>query len=143
MLQSMCEFQKPEIYLHFRSCANRACWAIFTICEGCDRGQRYCRQECRTAERREQLRAASRRYQSSATGKEKHRLRQQAYRNRRKSPRVTHLPVQTIARSIDSRPSLSECVKCRVRSEWIDQGYDFTAETAATAGLLDFPSSSV
>lgn len=69
--------------LRMRSCSHPGCRSIFTICVGCDRGQRYCSTKCRTLAPREQVRTAGRRYQKSAGGRASHRHRQQRYRDRR------------------------------------------------------------
>lgn len=41
------------------------CRSQVTICRSCDRGQRYCGQDCARAARRESVREAERRYQRS------------------------------------------------------------------------------
>src|SRR5215813_15111301 len=58
------------------------CGAMFFICPHCDRGQRYCSDNCRQRSRLEQVRAASRRYQNSPEGRLGHRDRQRSYRQR-------------------------------------------------------------
>ena len=63
---------------------------MFTICAGCDRGQRYCGARCRTLARRDQVRAAGRRYQTTDHGRTLHRHRQRRYRDRQTQPDVTH-----------------------------------------------------
>jgi len=76
-----------EPVLRQKLCGNTDCRAVFTICVACDRGQRYCCHECRTAVRRQQRKDANRRYQqgeavekltvaaSSAIGAGRQRLR--------------------------------------------------------------------
>jgi hypothetical protein len=78
MTQGKAEFR-------MRQC-NR-CGALFCICVSCDRGQRYCSDECRSQARREQVRAAKRRHQQSKEGKEDHRDRQRDYRERERKRR--------------------------------------------------------
>lgn len=68
-----------------RLCNASACRRLFFLCSRCDRGQRYCSDPCRSQTRREQLRAANRRYQQSPEGREGNRDRQQAFR-RHKTP---------------------------------------------------------
>ena len=99
---------------------------MFTICEGCDRGQRYCAVACRQRMRRQQVRAAGRRYQASPKGKLRHLLRQQSYRRRQSQTDVTHHPVRSIANSPDHEARrLYQCVKCLRNSAWIDPFSDF------------------
>jgi hypothetical protein len=77
----------PEILLRIRRC--NTCESIFCVCSHCDRGQRYCSDLCRKQARQEQRRAANRRHQQTAFGREAHKLRQRAYRRRQCGPRVT------------------------------------------------------
>lgn len=58
------------------------------ICRRCDRGNLYCGTRCSQPARRESLRAAGRRYQSSRRGRFKQAERQRRYRSRRH--KVTH-----------------------------------------------------
>jgi hypothetical protein len=69
------------------SCAR--CAKQVRICRNCDRGNRYCAQECARIRRRESLRRACRRYQQSYRGACKHAARQRAWRERR-AQKVTH-----------------------------------------------------
>lgn len=55
------------------------------ICTHCDRGQRFCAEECARAARRRSQREADRRYQSSRRGRLMHAERSRRYRLRRKS----------------------------------------------------------
>ncbi len=73
-------------------CRNLECLAMFFVCLRCFSGQSYCSGACREKNRREQLRAARARYQSSARGRELHRRRQRRYRLRRQACRVTDHP---------------------------------------------------
>lgn len=57
-------------------------------CSHCDRGQFYCSANCRSEARCESLRHARAIYQRTPKGRERHRLRQAAYR-RRQQDRVT------------------------------------------------------
>lgn len=72
-----------------RICRAAGCGAEFWICRSCDRGQRYCSQECRQQTRRVQCREANCRHQRSLEGRLDHRDRQRAYRKRRVLARVT------------------------------------------------------
>lgn len=73
-----------EIVLRQRVCRYSLCRTIFYICRCCDRGQRYCCEECRKICRREQCRAANRHHQKSDEGRLDHRDRQREYRKRLK-----------------------------------------------------------
>jgi hypothetical protein len=61
------------------------CGVMFAVCASRDRGQRYCSERCRSRQRRNQVRAAGKRYQASKAGKRAHCRRQQAYRVRLQS----------------------------------------------------------
>jgi hypothetical protein len=50
-------------------CRGPGCGAMFFVCIGCYRGQRYCCEACRETARRIQMRAANARYQRSNAGK--------------------------------------------------------------------------
>jgi hypothetical protein len=76
------------------------------ICRDCDRGNRYCAEECARERRRDSLRRAAERYQQSYRGACKHAARQCAWRLR-DGQKVTHqgsLPsaVALIVRSIST-----------------------------------------
>lgn len=76
------------------------------ICRDCDRGNRYCADECAQIRRRDSLRRAAERYQQSYRGACKHAARQCAWRWR-DAQKVTHqgsLPsaVAPIVRSIST-----------------------------------------
>ena len=64
------------------------CRSQVWICSHCDRGNVYCSKQCSGPARRESLRAAGDRYQSSRCGRFKHAQRQCRYRAKR--PIVTH-----------------------------------------------------
>jgi hypothetical protein len=59
------------------------CQEIFFICRPCYRGQRYCSKHCSLEGRKTLRRDSQRIYQQSELGREKHRLKQQAYRLRK------------------------------------------------------------
>ncbi len=63
------------------SCAR--CGMRTVVCELCDRGNIYCGTECSWQARRENLRAANRRYQRSFNGRLANAERQSRYRARR------------------------------------------------------------
>ena len=65
-----------------------ACRVQVMICSHCDRGQIYCPGPCALRARRESLRAAGRRYQSTRRGRHAHAERTRHYRARRN--KVTH-----------------------------------------------------
>jgi hypothetical protein len=56
------------------------CNTIVIACGRCDRGRLYCSESCSEAARRDSLHRACARYQATAVGREKHRLRQKRYR---------------------------------------------------------------
>ena len=64
------------------------CRAQVLLCRRCDRGQRYCGSACAHAARRDSLRAAGRRYQSTRAGRFAHADRSRRYRQRCNN--VTH-----------------------------------------------------
>lgn len=64
------------------------CRAQVLLCRHCDRGQRYCGSACAHAARRDSLRAAGRRYQSTRPGRFAHADRSRRYRQRCNN--VTH-----------------------------------------------------
>lgn len=68
------------------NCARCHCQVV--ICRRCDRGNIYCGPQCSQPVRRESLRAAGRRYQSSRRGRFNHGERQCRYRARQQ--KVTH-----------------------------------------------------
>ena len=57
------------------------------VCVDCDRGQRYCSEECRKQARLASQRKASRIYQSGRDGHRNHARRQQRLRNRQRQAR--------------------------------------------------------
>ena len=71
-----------QVLLRQRQCRGEWCGAVFYVCRSCDRGQRYCSEQCREKSRREQRRAANRRHQRSDEGRLDHRDRQREYRLR-------------------------------------------------------------
>lgn len=73
--------------LRYVICARPTCRQVFFLCSHCDRGHRYCREECRVTARRQSRRAAGRRYQATRAGRHAHAERQRRYRERQK---VTH-----------------------------------------------------
>jgi len=79
----------PQVIFRIRVCRGPNCGITFAICRSCDRGQRYCSQPCRWLARRQQHRAANRRYQQSPEGKLDHRDRMRRWRLRRAQSRVT------------------------------------------------------
>jgi hypothetical protein len=61
------------------------CRVVAYLCTACDRGQRYCSDECSLAARRRSQRESDRRYQSSERGRLKHAERARRYRQRCRS----------------------------------------------------------
>ncbi len=110
---------RPTEGLRVRRCLDPTCNTLFNICSGCDRGQRYCSDDCRKRVRQQQLRAAGRRYQASTVGRRNHSQRQQSYRQRRCQPRVTHQgPASITTPSQAQPPSRSHCLFCGLESRW-------------------------
>lgn len=71
------------------SCQGCGLW--FGLCSSCDRGQRYCSDQCSEQARRVSLKAAGVKYQRTERGRERHAERQRRYRARqRAAERVTH-----------------------------------------------------
>ncbi len=104
-----------------RQCRGPGCGALFWVCSHCDRGQRYCSQPCREVSRRQQRRAANRRYQQTEAGKHAHRHRQRAYRQREATASVTDhgsWPI-TAPRTVSSTVP-AKCVVCGLHSRWIN-----------------------
>lgn len=65
------------------------CHVQVIICSHCDRGHRYCCGECRHQARSESVQRASKKYQSTRSGRFNNAARQQRARDRR-SKKVTH-----------------------------------------------------
>jgi hypothetical protein len=76
---------EPTTYrlYHCRRCRMQVC-----ICAACDHGNLYCAAECSRLARRECVRRAGERYQSTLHGAQRHAERQRRYRERRE--KVTH-----------------------------------------------------
>ena len=102
------------------------CGALFWVCSHCDRGQCYCSQACREEARRQQRRAANRRYQRTEPGRQAHLLPQRAYRHRQSQSCVTDHGSRSItATSVVIPPGPPRCVICGRRSHWIDPFHRF------------------
>ena len=81
------------------------CAQEFLICANCDRGQRYCSDECRHQARLASQRRAAKRYQSSRAGRCNHARRQQRLRARQRQQKQ-----EQIAKNSDSSgPSQEAC----------------------------------
>ena len=63
----------------------RRCGTWVGVCSECERGQVYCAGECAQLSRRESLRRAGSRYQSSRRGAHRHAARQRRWRQQRRS----------------------------------------------------------
>ena len=110
--------------LRLRRCCEPNCNAMFAVCASCDRGQRYCSEACRSRQRRNQVRAAGQRYQSSEAGKRAHCRRQRAYRERLSETSVTHQAMATTTTPpIPDRHALTQCLICGQWSRWINPYY--------------------
>ena len=109
------------LVLRQKLCGNTDCRAVFTICVACDRGQRYCCHECRSAVRRQQRKGANRRYQQGEAGREAHRRCQQRYRGRPTEAAVTDQggpPITSPSPALP--PKLCRCAICGRQSSRID-----------------------
>ena len=73
----------------YRLYSCRRCAQQVRICRRCDRGHQYCAAECARMRRRESLRRAGFRYQTSYRGACRHAARQRSWRARRMQ-KVTH-----------------------------------------------------
>ena len=120
-IADMTKVSEVEVALRTRRCFGPECNIIFMVCGPCDRGQRYCSEPCRARARRRQRQEANRRYQQTERGRETHRCRQVAYRERRADLRVTDQACRTIAPP--RRPTVTHrpvCVICGCQNRWID-----------------------
>lgn len=81
----------PTTSNRLATCGAAGCSRLFAVCGRCDRGRRYCSEECAELVRRVQTRRAGRCYQASERGRQAHAARQARYRAKRS--RVTHQPV--------------------------------------------------
>jgi hypothetical protein len=110
--------------LRVRRCGDPACNAMFAVCARCDRGQRYCSPTCRRRMRQQQLRAAGQRYQRSDQGRQAHRRRQRAFRQRRSIEGVTHqAPVSITTAAANPTTRITQCTICGLQSRWINPFY--------------------
>ena len=111
-----------ESFLRLRACVSSGCGAIFTICVSCDRGQRYCSEQCRATKRRRQRAAANSRYQQSEGGRECHRRSQQRYRDQKsETVMVTDQGSESIISPVPSvRAPVCTCRICGKVSRWIN-----------------------
>jgi len=110
-----------EFVLRPRRCLGPHCGVLFWVCGHCDRGQCYCCQTCRQEARRQQQRAANRRYQRTEAGRRAHCHRQRTYRQVHARLRVTHHGSYSITPASNVfPPGPPNCVVCRQRSHWID-----------------------
>jgi len=111
----------PRICLRPRLCRAHDCGTLFWVCSHCDRGQCYCSQTCRQEARRQQRRAANRRYQLTEPGRRAHRRRQRTYRQGHVKARVTDHGSRSITlMGVAIPPGPPRCVVCRQRNHWID-----------------------
>jgi hypothetical protein len=97
----------PRVQETIRRFLCARCRGVAHLCTACDRGQRYCSDECSLAARRRSQRESDRRYQSSERGRLKHAERARRYRQRCKS--VTEQgPVVSLERDERSTSASSE-----------------------------------
>lgn len=86
------------------------CQKQVIICSRCDRGNRYCADECAADARSASLKRASEKYQSTQAGRINNAARQQRYRQQ-EQPIVTHQGSQS------DRP----CDVLKARFEWLNK----------------------
>jgi hypothetical protein len=80
------------------------CFEVFTICQACDRGHRYCGKVCSRNGRQNSLKRSSKLFQLSPAGKKSHRDRQKRYRkNRRLKETVTQHSSEIPKKSLGGR----------------------------------------
>ena len=107
--------------LRLRTCRALGCRVMFFVCVRCDRGQRYCCDDCRKAARRRQTRAANKRYQRSEAGKLAHRARQKTYRAHRSRRSVTYQGRTSATAPRLGRPICPPtCAICGHQTVWVD-----------------------
>ena len=91
------------------ACAGACCKAEVLVCQACDRGQRYCSNQCRRQAHLASQCRASRKNQSSHAGRVNHARRQHRYRERkRQSEIVTHQRSQEACDGDLLQPGLNE-----------------------------------
>jgi hypothetical protein len=97
----------PEGSARFIVCAFTGCGRGFFLCSRCDRGNRYCSQQCAAAARRAYLVTVRRKYASSQEAREDHRTWMERYRAKQRAQRVVDLGRQNPAtgRRLPSRSS--------------------------------------
>ena len=111
----------PPGEIRQKLCGNTDCRAVSTICVACDRGQRYCCHECRSAVRRQQRKEANRRYQQGEAGRLAHRRCQRRYRGRPSEAPVTDQGGPPITSPSSTQPpKLCQCAICGRQSSRID-----------------------
>jgi hypothetical protein len=74
------------------------CGEQVRLCQPCDRGQRYCGNECASARRQAAQRAASAAYQRTDRGAHLHADRMQRYRDRQRSGEYKFLKKKLVSR---------------------------------------------
>jgi len=109
------------------------CESTVCICTRCDRGQRYCPGDCAEAARRESLRCAGKKYQSSETGRLKHAARQQRYLERQEE-KMTHQGPPQMGGCVMSKLWVS--LKARYRALMPPRGFVW-CEFCGTACVVD------
>ena len=107
--------------LRLRTCRALGCRVMFFVCVRCDRGQRYCCDDCRKAARRRQTRAANKRYQRGEAGRLAHRARQKTYRAHRSRRSVTYQGTTSATAPRLGRPICPPtCAICGHQTVWVD-----------------------
>ena len=96
------------------------CRAVVLVCSYCDRGRRYCTEQCRDQARRIGQREAGRRYQGTRAGRFAHARRQQRYRRRQQQKKVTHQCSQEVAPGavLASELSVAPVATSKVVPQW-------------------------
>src|SRR6185436_1955084 len=81
--------RRSMVSVRLIQCGNPHCTQLFYLCPWCDRGDRYCSDDCRAQTRKRQRAEAARRYWKSRRGRRAAARRQQRFRQSR-AEKVTH-----------------------------------------------------
>jgi len=76
------------------------CHAQVIVCQRCDRGQRYCAEDCRHQSRRESLNRANQKYQKTRAGRFNNAARQASFRQRQKQKVTDQGSTQTYRHAV-------------------------------------------
>jgi hypothetical protein len=94
----------------------RRCGVCVRVCSGCDRGQAFCAAECAKLSRRESLRRAGARYQSTRRGAHRHAARQRRWRERHFPPSPLQVVTHQSCAALSATCTVSAARECGERS---------------------------